>query len=80
MAHTLKPDPAFQKFNTAKEQLGKNFRFTKKNSLFIAVFAGVVPVALTYFAYGNEGKMGFNRLLRESGGNERPYAPRDRDL
>lgn len=64
MAHTLKPDPAFQRFNTAKEKLGHYFRFRPQSVAFNVFAMGIVPVALAYYAYGAEG-LSFSRSFRK---------------
>lgn len=81
MAHTLKPDPAFQKFNTAKERLGDNFRFKPRSALFNIIAMGIIPAGFVYFAYATDGKINFHRLYRKEkilSGEE--YVPRDKDL
>lgn len=81
MAHTLKPDPAFQKFNTAKELQGHYFRFKTRSAVFNLITMLAVPVGLTYFAYSQEGQVNFYRRFRETNvlyGEE--YVPRDKDL
>lgn len=81
MAGTLKPDPAFQKFNTCRENFGNYFRFKPKSSVFALVTMGIIPAALTYFAYGVEGEYNFHRKFRNApvlSGEH--YVPRDKDL
>lgn len=81
MAGTLRPDPAFQRFNVAKEKLGHYFRFKPRSALFNLIFAGAVPAGLTIFAYNYEGQFTFYRKFRQinpfSGEH---YVPRDKDL
>lgn len=79
MAHTLKPDPALQRFNTAKEKMGHYFRFTPRSAFFNVVFMGVVPVGLAYYAYSAEG-LSLTRLFRNEVVLEEEYVPRKKDL
>lgn len=81
MAGTLRPDPQFQRFNTAKELLGHHFRFKPRSALFSAVAMGAIPAALVYLAYEKEGQMSWTRQFRQApvlSGEE--YAPRAKDL
>lgn len=80
MAHTLKPDPAFQRFNTAKEQMGHYFRFTKRSAAFNLVMMGVIPAGLAYYAYNSEGQLLFTRPFRTAPVLEGEYVPRKKDL
>lgn len=81
MAFTLLQDPAFQKFNTAKENLGNYFRFTKRSTSFAFVFMALIPSSLAYFAYANEGKFALHRLFRtEKLINGEEYSIREKDL
>ncbi|CUM65966.1 uncharacterized protein PRCAT00003620001 [Priceomyces carsonii] len=81
MAHTLKPDPALQRFNTAKEKIGYYFRFKPRSALFNVVFMGLIPAGLVYYAYGSDGQFNFLRAFRKHqvlSGEE--YVPRNKDL
>ncbi|ABN66192.1 predicted protein [Scheffersomyces stipitis CBS 6054] len=81
MAGTLRPDPEFQRFNLAKENLGNYFRFKPRSAVFNVVFMGLVPLGLTIAAYNLEGQVGFFRKFRKEkilGGDD--YVPRDKDL
>lgn len=81
MAGTLKPDPAFQRFNAAKESYGTYFRFTPKSIAFNLLMMGAIPAGLAYYAYSSDGQSPLRRLYRTSpilGGEE--YVPRDKDL
>lgn len=81
MAHTLKPDPSFQRFNKAKELQGHYFRFTTRSAVFNLIFMGLVPAGLTYFAYSNDGQLAWSRRFRKDKvlhGEE--YEPRLKDL
>lgn len=80
MAGTLKPDPAFQAFNTAKEKMGQYFRFTKRSALFNAVWMGMVPLAVTFIAYGRDGQFSFERQFRQERVLNDDYVPRVKDL
>lgn len=80
MAATLRPDPEFQRFNTAKEKLGHYFRFRTRSALFNAFFMGVVPVGLAIMAYNQEGQLSFNRVFRKEPILEQEYIPRKKDL
>lgn len=81
MAGTLKPDPEFQRFNTAREKMGHHFRFKPASVLFNVIAMGAVPVGLTLMAYNYDGQVNFRRKFRQinpfSGEN---YVPRDKDL
>lgn len=79
MAATLKPDPALQRFNTAKEKLGHYFRFRPQSAIFNLVVMGAVPVGLAYYAYGAEG-LSFSRMFRKDVVLEEEYVPRKKDL
>ncbi|GEQ72133.1 hypothetical protein JCM33374_g5819 [Metschnikowia sp. JCM 33374] len=79
MAGTLRPDPEFQRFNTAKEKLGHYFRFTTRSALFNVFFVGVIPVGLTLMAYNKEGQS-FSRLFRKDAVLDKEYVPRKKDL
>lgn len=80
MAATLKPDPALQRFNTARDKMGHYFRFTRKSAVFNVVFMGLIPAAMTYYAYSLEGQLSFNRLFRDKVVLEQEYVPRKKDL
>lgn len=81
MAGTLKPDPAFQKFNTARESMGTNFRLRPGSIAFNVVAVGLIPAALTYYAYATEGQFGFHRQFRKDPVLYKgDYVPRDKDL
>ncbi|KAK6465443.1 hypothetical protein DFJ63DRAFT_332870 [Scheffersomyces coipomensis] len=78
---TLKPDPEFQRFNTAKENLGVYFRFKPRSALVNVIFMGLVPGALAYLAYNTEGQLSFNRRFRKDTVLEADsYVPRTKDL
>lgn len=81
MAHTLHPDPEFQRFNKTKELQGHYFRFKTRSALFNVLLMGIIPVGLTYYAYGSEGQLSWSRRFRKEkvlSGEE--YVPRDKDL
>ena len=82
MAGTLKIVPTFLKFNTLKEKYGTYFRFTPRSIAFVGFFMGVVPTALTFYAYGTEGVYNFNRQFRQKKllVNGEEYVPRAKDL
>ncbi|CAH2350642.1 hypothetical protein CLIB1423_02S01772 [[Candida] railenensis] len=81
MAGTLKPDPAFQKFNVLKEKYGTYFRFTPRSIAFVALSMVAVPSALTYFAYGTDGQINYNRKFRQAKVlHGEDYVPRAKDL
>lgn len=81
MAGTLKPDPEFQRFNTAKELLGHHFRFKPRSALFNVVSMGIIPASLIYYAYKEEGQMSWNRRFRkEAVLSGEDYVPRAKDL
>lgn len=80
MAHTLKPDPAFQRFNAAKEMMGHYFRFKPRSAFFNVIFMGAVPVGLAVMAYSQEGQLGFFRPFRKEIVLEQEYVPRAKDL
>lgn len=81
MAHTLKPDPAFQRFNRAKEVQGHYFRFTTRSALFNVLMMGIVPVGLTYWAYAENAQLNFHRKFRSTKiFDDDEYVPRDKDL
>lgn len=80
MAATLRPDRALQRFNTARENLGHNFRFTTKSAVFNLFFMGIVPAGLAYWAYGQEGQISLFRRFRNDVVLEEEYVPRQKDL
>ncbi|KAF5210407.1 putative E3 ubiquitin-protein ligase [Clavispora lusitaniae] len=80
MAATLKPDPALQRFNAAKESQGHFFRFKTKSALFNVLVMGIVPAGLAYFAYSKEGQYPFSRVFRKEVVLEEEYVPRKKDL
>lgn len=80
MAGTLRPDPEFQRFNTAKEKMGHYFRFTPRSAFFNVIFMGAVPTALAIMAYNQEGQLSFSRVFRKEPILEQEYVPRQKDL
>lgn len=81
MAGTLKPDPAFQRFNATKESLGTYFRFTPRSIVFNLLMMGAIPAGLTYYAYASDGQLPLVRRFRQApvlSGEE--YVPREKDL
>ncbi|RKP29125.1 hypothetical protein METBISCDRAFT_31882 [Metschnikowia bicuspidata] len=80
MAGTLKPDPAYERFNIAKEKLGHYFRFKPRSALFNLVFMGFIPAGLTIWSYNTEGTFSFSRLYRTEPVLNPPYVPRKKDL
>lgn len=80
MAGTLRPDPALQRFNAAKEKMGHYFRFKPKSAFFNLIAMGAIPVGLAYFAYSTDGQINFHRLYRKEPIFEEEYIPRKKDL
>lgn len=81
MAGTIKPDPAFQRFNAARENLGNYFRFKPRSIAFNLLMMGLVPAGLTYYAYASEGQVNLTRSFRtENVLSGEEYVPRDKDL
>lgn len=80
MAGTLRPDPALQRFNAAKEKMGHYFRFTTKSAMFNVFFMGVVPVGLALMAYDQAGQWSWKRVFRKDVVLEEEYVPRKKDL
>lgn len=81
MAGTLRPDPALQRFNTAKENLGHFFRFKPKSVVANVILMGLIPGSLIYYAYKEEGQMSWNRRFKTKNVlNGEDYVPRDKDL
>lgn len=80
MAGTLTPDPEFQKYNAAKEKAGQYFRFKPRSVAFNVLFMGVIPAALTYLAYADEGQTSVARVFRNKPVFDQEYVPRKKDL
>lgn len=80
MAGTLKPDPAYERFNLAKEKMGHYFRFKPRSALFNLVFMGVIPVGLTVWSYNTEGTYRLSKLYRKEPVLNPEYVPRKKDL
>lgn len=80
MAATLKPDPAYERFNVAKEKMGHYFRFKTRSALANLFFMGVIPVGLTVWSYNNEGLYSFSRKYRKEPVLNPEYIPRKKDL
>lgn len=80
MAGTLRPDPALQRFNAAKDNQGHFFRFTKKSAFFNVLVMGIIPASLAYFAYSKEGQYPLSRAFRKEPILEEEYVPRKKDL
>lgn len=81
MAGTLKTDPAFAKFNVLKEKYGTYFRFTTRSAAFCVLTMAIIPAGITYFAYGTDGQINYNRKFRQQKVlHGEDYVPRAKDL